>query len=936
MRKILLLAVLLVTSFSMMRAQDQPLPIDTKVKYGKLENGLTYYIRHNELPKERVEIHIAQNVGAVLEEDDQNGLAHFLEHMCFNGTENFPSNGVIKYCESIGVKFGVDLNAYTSYDQTVYRLSNVPTTRETIIDSCLLIIHDWAGALLLEEDEINKERGVIREEMRGYGGADWRMMEKILEEIVPDNRYGKRNIIGTEEVIMNFKPQTLRDYYHKWYRPDLQAVIVVGDIDVDAMEGKIKAIFSDLKMPANVAERTEFPVADNAEVLVGIATDKEATVPTVSIDFKHETMPKELKGTITGLISDYFDGIANRIMTERFRDMTQQANPPFVAAYAYNGNFANTRTAEAWQGTTYIKDNEVELGFKALVREMERVNRHGFTAGEYERAKSNLLTYYETQYNERDKTMSVRYANEYIRHFTQGEYIPGIETEYEIINMLAPNIPVEAINEYIMQLMSEDENIVIYYQGPDAKDGVAAPTKDQMLKWLKEVQAEKIDPIVETVSDEPLMTELPKGGKVVKEEKNNIFDATVYTLSNGVKVMIKTTDLKDDEILMAATSPGGSSHFPESDSINVKLYSNVAALGGVGNFSATNLTKALAGKRVNVSLTMELTEEGMQGNSNVKDFETMLQLIYLNFTAPRMDMDAYQSFVARMKSQLEAMEANPEMEFYYRMPEALYKNPARFSQLRAADMDMVNYQAIMDWRKERYADASDFTFTFVGNIKPEEAKNMIALYLGSLPSTNRKESFVPVNIDFNSGIKDNHFSKAMDNPKAIVLDFFWTTVENTQYNKVVMNYLSQILTTVYLEKIREDEGGTYSIGAYGGISEYPSGRTAMQIMFETEPGKEAYLNGIALKEFDELASNGPREEDFAKVKEYLVKQFADQQQQNSYWRNVMNYYNGYGKDNYTNYLNIVNTVTPDDVQKMAKQIIGAGNKIEVIMTGIKE
>jgi len=934
MKKIFLLALLFITSFTVMTAQNEELPLDPKVKYGKLENGLTYYIRHNELPKDRVEIHMAADVGAVLEDDDQNGLAHFLEHMCFNGTKHFPGNAIDDYLESIGVR---EVNAGTSIDKTVYYLSNVPTTRESLIDSCLLIIRDWAGDVSLDDIEIEKERGVIREELRLYGSADWRLDDKLRPQIMPGNRYSERNVIGTEEVIMNFKPQTLRNFYHKWYRPDLQAVIIVGDIDVDVMEKKIVTLFSDLKMPENAAPVPVFPVADNEEPLVGIATDKEATIPMIEISYKHEAMPKEMKGTVTYVMTQYLDNIASRIMSERFRDILQQANPPFLNGGAYNSFFANTRTAEAWQGWVFIKDNNVEDGFKTLLREMERVNRHGFTAGEYERAKSNLLTQYETQYNERDKTMNGNYANECTGHFIYGIYMPGIEMFYNIINMIAPNIPVEILNEYIMEMMNDDNrNLIIAYQGPEAKDGVPVPTKEQLLAWLKEVQAETIEPLAETLSDVPLMTELPKGGKIVKEEKHKLFDATLLTLSNGVKVMIKSTNLKDDEILMAATSPGGTSHFPDQGSINARLYDNFANVGGLGNFSNTELAKALAGKKVSVSPTIDLTSEGFSGNSNVKDFETMLQLIYLNFTAPRMDEDASKSMVTRLKSQLEAMDADPDMEFQYKLPEVMYKDPSHNAFPRAYEMDNVNYQTIMDFRKDRYADASDFTFTFVGNINVEEAKEMIALYLGSLPSINRNESFVPVNVDYYSGINDHLISKKMDNPKATVFNLLWTMLDNSQMNEVTIGYLNQVLDIVLAEKIREEESGVYYIQVYGDISEYPSGRTDLLVVFETDPEKASYLNKRALEEIQHIADNGPKEADYLKAKEFLLKKYADNLQQNGYWRNIMNTYNKYGKDNHTRYLDIANQVTPADIQAIAKKIISAGNKIEFILTGTKE
>ena len=913
--------------------QMQPLPIDPKVRYGKLENGLTYYIRHNELPKQRADFYIAQNVGAILEEDDQNGLAHFLEHMAFNGSKHFPGNSLISYLETIGVKFGQNLNAGTAYDQTVYNISNVPVIREGIIDSCLLILHDWSGFLLLDKDEIDKERGVIREEMRSYGGANQRMNEKILPEILPDNQYSKRNIIGTPEIILNFKPETLRDFYKKWYRSDLQAVIIVGDIDVDQIENKLKAIYSDHPAQVNPAERVYFEVADNQEPLVGIATDKEATFTLFSIDFKHNPLPKELRGTMAKLMTEYFDFIVSRIMGERLTEIRQQANPPFINANVRNGLFAVTATEEALSGRALIKGEEFEAGVKSIVREMERVKKYGFNASEYERAKANLLTFYENAFKEKDKMENSRYAREYVSHFTEGGYIPGIETEYTIMSSITPQVPLEMLNQYVQELIG-DKNVVLTLMAPE-KEGVTLPTKELLLKWYQEARGEDIQALKETASNEPLLSKIPSGGKIKKVSKDEKFGATVFDLSNGVKVVVKTTDFKDNEILMTATSPGGSSHFPDSEAANIKLYNSIAGLGGLGKFSVTDLTKMLAGKRVSVSPSMALTYEGFSGSSSIKDFETMLQLIYLNFTAPRKDDEAYQSFITRIKSQLESQEAAPEIALIDTLTKELYVRPVTKERMRTKDLEKVNYQTILDWRKDRYADASDFTFVFTGNIDPEKSKELITKYLGSLPSIKRKESFVKVNEDFRSGIIRNKFEQKMENPKATVVDMYWTVLDPTLKDRIEIDMLKQILQIVYTEKVREDEGGTYGVSVSSGISDYPKGQTPLQIVFETQPEKEDYLNGIVHAEFQKIAKEGPRQEDFAKVKEFMLKSRQEQERQNTFWNNTIIEYYRNSFDGYTNYQKNLDEVKPADIQIKAQRILDSKNLIEVIMKGMK-
>jgi zinc protease len=935
MKKSAFILGFILLSFTAVFAQQmQPLPIDPKVKYGKLDNGLTYYIRHNDLPKERADFYIAQKVGSMQEEDNQSGLAHFLEHMAFNGSKNFPENGVIKYLETIGVKFGINLNAGTNFDETVYNISDVPVTKTGSIDSCLLILHDWSGGLLLNEEDIDKERGVIREEMRSGNEAGLRQIEKLLPQVMPGSKYAKRLPIGTEEVIMNFKPEEIRAYYHKWYRPDLQGIIIIGDIDVDQIESKLKATFADIPTPVNPAERIYYEVEENVEPLVGTATDKESTYSLVEIDFKHKPLPKEVKASIAGLVVDYCYDIAQSIFNERFTDLTQQANPPFVYAGAGNGNFLVAQTEEAWSGYAVVKDNDVETAIKTLTRELERVNKYGFTASEYERAKSNYLTRMENAFKEKDKTLNQKYSREYVQHFIHGGYIPGIETEYNMINMIAPQLPLEAINQSIQELIS-DNNIVITMLAPE-KEGVVVPAKEQLLAWFNEARSEDIQALEEKTSNEPLLSTLPTGGKIVSEVKDTIFDATILTLSNGVKVVIKPTTFKDDEIIMGATSPGGSSLFPKKEKVNTDLYGQVSTAGGLGNFSKTDLTKALAGKKVSVNPTIALATEGFSGSSNVKDFETMLQLIYLNFTAPKMDEDAYQSLIARTKSQLEMQEASPEIALVDTLMKELYVDVPRHARLKAKDLEQANYQTIMKWRKERYADASDFTFVFTGNIDIETSKALIAQYLGALPSINRKEKAANVNEDYRSGLNKNAFNKKVENPKATVIDMYWTTFALTFKNRIEVDMLQQILNIVYTEKVREEEGGTYGVSVSARIASYPKGQTPVQIAFETEPAKADHLNGIIHTEFQNIAKEGPREVDFNKVKEYMLKKQEENEQLNSYWSSTILDFYRQNYNGYSDYVKTLNAVTPADIQKKVQTIIDSKNLIEVIMTGVKE
>ena len=934
MRKVFFSFLLIFVSFMTLSAQQQmePLPLDPKVKYGKLDNGMTYYIRHNELPKDRVEFFIAQNVGAILEEDNQNGLAHFLEHMAFNGLTNFPGKTMSNYLETIGVRFGANLNASTGQDQTVYLITDVPATREGIIDTCLLILHDWSCGILLQEDEIDKERGVIREEMRSYGGASFRIREQIYAQIMPGNQYAKRDIIGSEEVIMNFKPQVIRDFYHKWYRPDLQAIVIVGDIDPDQVEAKIKAMYADIPKPVNPAERISYSVEDNDEPLVGIATDKEATGSSVSIYFKQDVVPNEIRASIAGLAMNYFKSAVSLMLNDRFREMTQQANPPFINASGYYGSFMGTRTKDAFSVGASVKENNVEEAMKTITREIERVNKYGFTASEYERARTNILTGYENSFKERDKVRNSSYASRYVSHFLYGGSIPETEYVYNKMNEIAPLIQVEYINKFIQEVIG-DKNIVIAFNAPE-KEGVVVPTKEQLLSWFNETRKEDIKPYEDKVTNEPLMKELPKGGTIVSETKDDKFGTTDLVLSNGVKVIIKTTDFKDDEIRMQAVSPGGSSLFPQSEIENINLYGDVVNLGGVASFSVVDLRKVLTGKSVSASTYVSAKHEGMYGNSTVKDFETMLQLAYLQFTNPRMDMDAFESMKSRYKSMLLNQLASPNIALSDTMA-TLYKDEKRNTRVKAEDLDKINYQMIMDWRKDRFKDASDFTFIFVGNIDPETTKPLIAQYLGALPSINRKEEGIDLVDGYKEGMITNFFDKEMEDPKTTVIDVYSGKLSSDSPAQIKMSMLGAILRLIYTEKVREDEGGTYgvSVSAY---TTHPKGDAVVSIRFETNAEKKDMLNAIIHREFQALVDNGPTEADFQKTKEAMLKNYQQSLKENSYWLSMILNYHRDGVDRHAEYEKTVKSITPADIKTFAKQLLDQKNLIQVIMTGVKK
>jgi len=928
MKKIITL-LFLVTTVVTLAQQNPPLPVDPNVRTGKLENGLTYYIRHNTLPENRADFYIAQKVGSMQEEDSQAGLAHFLEHMAFNGTKNFPGKDMLNYLQDNGIKFGTNINAYTSFDETVYFMSNIPTTNTNLMDSAMLVLHDWSNAIALEEEELENERGVIREEWRTRGGAQQRLWDQLLPKMYPDSKYAKRMPIGSIDVINNFKPEEIRAYYHKWYRPDLQGIIIVGDVNVDEMEQKVKALFSPITLDAERAEREYYPVPDNKEPLVAIATDKEARDTQLMLFYKHDPLPDELKSTQMGYLTNYILNAAASMMNQRFAEITQKPDAPFTIANAYDGDFFVAKTKDAWTVVARSAEDKIDKALAAMVRETERAKQHGFSASEYEIARTNILKSLENSYNNRDKQRNETYSQEYVRAFTDGEPFPGIEFEHQFMQSVAPNIPVEAINQTIKQLIS-NENIVIAVTGPE-KEELVYPSDEELLAVLSSVQAETIEPYAEQVIDEPLVATPPSPGKIVKEEQNEAMDATIWTLQNGMRVILKDTDYKDDEILMTATSMGGFSQYAIQDPVNSRLMGSVMTLGGVGNFSATDLPKVLAGKTASVRPSISLTTQDFNGSSSIKDFETMLQLVYLYFTAPRKDADAFKSYIQRMETQLKNQEAEPMVAFSDSITTAIYGDNPLTTRIKLDDLKKVDYDRIMEMFNQQFLNPGSFVFTFVGNIDEEKVRPAVEQYLASLPGEAAKGEFLKVPMAFKEGEVENIFQREMQNPKASVFNTFTGTIERNMKNQILMSMLDQILDIVYTEKVREDEGGTYGVSSAGAISRYPEGQTILQIMFDTDPEKMTHLNQIIINELNDIKANGPRDADFTKVKEYMNKSYTENLKENRYWMNILDEIYFYGDDMHSGYIETVNAVTPKDIQEFIGKLLDQGNKKTIVM-----
>ncbi len=931
LRKIFAVVVALMCSTVMVAQQMPPIPVDPDVRIGKLDNGLTYYIRHNAWPEQRAEFYIAQRVGAIQENDDQRGLAHFLEHMCFNGTEHFKGNDIVKWCETIGVKFGRDLNAYTSIDQTVYNISNVPTTREGIVDSCLLILHDWADGLLLEPEEIQKERGVIHEEWRLRTSPVMRMYERDLPKLYPNSKYGYRLPIGLMEIIDNFEPKVLRDYYEKWYRPDNQAILVVGDVDVDAVEQKIKNLFAGIKMPEYPAPVVAEAVPDNAEAIYVVDKDKEMQYSVVDLMFKNDPIPDEVKGNMQYLIIDYVKDAAIGMFNDRLSEYAQKADCPYLRGSSSYGQYILSKTKDAFDIEALPKEGQTEAALKALFVEARRAAEFGFTATEYQRFKSNFLSQLEKRYSNKDKRYNNQFVRQYVNHYLDNEPIPSIDMYYQVMKQVVPSIPLEAVNGLMKELvLTTDSNLVVLNLNQE-KEGAVYPTEATLQQAIAEARSAQIEAYVDNVKDEPLITKMPKAGKIVKETEGEKFGYKELKLSNGATVVLKQTDLKKDQVILASEGIGGSSLYDEKDFANIKMFDDVVEASGLGNFSHTELEKALAGKVASASLVLGTERANITGSSTPGDVETLLQLVYLYFTNINKDQESFDNLMKTRELMLKNKSLQPEAVF----SDSLYMTLANYSQreapLQVEDLKDVNYDRILQMAKECTANAAAYTFTIVGNFDEAKLRPLIEQYLASLPSQKKVQKAKDVSSMFH-GVVKNHFTRKMETPKAIAV-MVWLNPE-MQYsleNLVKSDMVGQILTMIYTEKIREEASAAYSVAAQASLQRNDFRTTGLALVYcPMKPEKGDIATKIMLEEVEKMADSVD-EEKLKKVKEYMLKNVDDQAKTNNYWIRQINRLRDYGVDTHTDFKQVVEAQTPATVAAYMKQLLQPGNRAEVIM-----
>ena len=929
------LSTIMLTMFgvvAMMAQMQMPsIPNDPDVRIGKLDNGLTYYIRHNNWPENRAEFYIAQKVGSIQEDDDQRGLAHFLEHMAFNGSKHFKGNELLRWCESIGVKFGTDLNAYTSIDQTVYNISNVPTTREGIVDSCLLILFDWADGLLLEQEEIEKERGVIHEEWRLSTDAQMRMLERDLPKLYPGSKYGYRMPIGLMEIIDNFERPFLQAYYEKWYRPDNQGIIVVGDVDVDKVEQKIKNMFSGIALPKNPAKVEKYPVPDNAEPIIVIDKDKEQQYNLIMMMMKHEAFPDSLKGTMAYLLADYMKDAALTMLNDRLKEYAQKPESPFLQASTSDGDYLLSSTVDALDFSILPKDGQAEAALEAVLTEARRAAEFGFTPTEYNRFKADFQSSLDKQYSNKDKRFNRQFVNQYVQHFLAKEPIPSIDYTHETMKQIIPVIPIEAVNALIKELVSQNDSNLVLLNFNNEKEGATYPTEDGFKKAIAAARAAQIEAYVDNVKDEPLMTTLPKKGKIKKETKNDKFGYTELTLSNGVKVVLKNTDLKKDQVILRAEGFGGSALYGEKDFANIKMFDDVIEASGLGNFSHTELEKALAGKIASATFTMSTYRQLISGSSTPKDVETMLQLVYLYFTNINKDQKSFDNTMTTVETILKNRLLQPENVFSDSVNATLNSHNPRFSTIEAADLKNVDYDRVLQIAKERTANAAAYEFTIIGNFDEATIRPLIEQYIASLPAQKKVVKSKEVDTDF-TGKLVNSFKQKAETPKAMATMYWYSKdIPYTLENSVKATIAGQILMMEYLKKIREDASAAYTVGAGANMTRNDFGsQVYLLARCPMKPEKADVATQIMRDEVNNMTKTCDADK-LQKVKEYLLKNLGDQRKQNSYWLGRINTWRKYNLDFDTDYEKVVNAQTTESISAFVAELLKAGNAAEVIM-----
>lgn len=909
---------------------------DASIRQGKLKNGLTYYIRHNAKEAGLADFYIAQRVGSILEEPRQRGLAHFLEHMAFNGTKHFPGKGkqlgVVPWCETIGVKFGTNLNAYTSVDQTVYHIGSAPIKREGIIDSCLLVLNDWSQFINLEPKEIDKERGVIHEEWRNRrtGMAMQRMMENVMPKIYKGSKYEDCLPIGNMDIVDNFPYQDLRDYYQKWYRPDLQAIVVVGDFDVDMMERKIQKLFGKIKAHKNPAERIYYPVNDNDKMIVAIEKDKEQPIILGHLYMKSEATPDSEKNSVKYQREDYINGLITYMLNGRLSEKKQVANPPFMSATVKNGAFFVSRTKDAFSLSISCKQDNVLGGVSVAVGEVERARQHGFTQSELERAKKLYLNAAERQLKMEKDYKNSHYVSQCVNNFLEGEPILTPTYNLQLVKLFDGEVSLAEVNSQVGEIITDKNQVFIMY-GPD-KDGFVVPSESEIESTVLAAQQKSYDAYQEEQVPATLMAALPAPGKIVSEKPYGKFGMTEIVLSNGMKVYVKSTDYQADQITMSMRGEGGTSVYGDEDIPNFAFLSGSITEAGVGDFTATRLRKALAGK--SLKLAPSITSEGQRitGTSSVKDLETMLQLAHLYFTAPRKDSMAFEGMMNRNLSLLKNRNASSKVVYNDSLSATLYDHNVRMAPVTVEIAKKADYNRIFEIYRERFSDASNFKTVFIGKVDMAQLRPLLCQYLATLPSTHKAEKSnkanVPQIVKKNEVVK---FVHKQETPLANVSVFYTANVPFSPKNDLVLDMLTRVLQIAYTDSVREEKGGTYGVGVSFNLEKEDNPNALLRISYKSDPKRYEELNPVIYKQLLNIADHGPVASSMDKVKKYLKKQYGQMAITNDYWSYVIWHQLDDDADFDKDYCKMVDNLTASDVQKMAKELLKQNHRVEVTM-----
>ena len=935
-KKILSITLLTLSTFmaSAQQPDGTPLPLNPAVKHGTLPNGLNYYIMHNEEPKERVNFYIAQKVGSTLETPEQLGLAHFLEHMAFNGTTNYPGKNMLNYLQSKGIRFGSDINAYTGFDETVYRINNVPSTDKALVDSVLLVLHDWSGSILLEEDEINAERGVIEEEWRSRNNAFQRMYEAALPVIYQEYQY-QQMPIGKMEVVRNFAPQVIRDYYHKWYRPDQQGIIIVGDVDVNEIEKKVIDLFSTIPMPENAAERTYPSVSDNQEPIFFAYQDKEMQFPLIMVSFKSEKTPVELRNTVENFAqSSIIELIISQMINNRLEEYSKEADCKYAQASVDFGNFLISKTKAAFNIEIVAKSSsDVQAAYEQAIGVVARACKTGFTQSEVTRARDILLANFEKAYNERNNTNSNTIAQKIIRNFIDNEPYAGAEQDYQIAQMLLQVLPLEAYNEVAGSILTAENQVIIV--GQHQTEGMTVVSKEVMTGALNNAINAQYEAYVDEVITDPLIANLPAPGKVVSVS-DGVFGTKVLTLSNGIKVILKTTDFKQDEILMTAFRNGGKVSYPASDGAYVCLADNAFEYSKQGTFNNIQLQKYLSGKNVNLSFNIGTKSTLLDGSSSVKDINYLMELVYSSFTQLNPDVETYNSEIEKIKSYLANFDKNQQMVFSKMITNTAYgKNPL-LQPLSLQLIESSNYEREFEIVKEALANPKEFTFIFTGNIDVETLTPLVEKYIASMSVKNLTPSADAVSsVDLVSGDVKEFATLPMSAPSTMVyVNAHDNNIPYNVENLVKIDMVGDILEIIFTDTLREEEGGTYSPSAYSTLNGW-TGEWQIIYVFQTNDQMQDKLIKRANDELMKLLNEGADQANFNKVKEAALKQYEIKERSNNFWSNNLFRYEK-GLDDITNHKAAIENLTLEQLNAFMKTLYNGKNKIEVILQGVAE